>query len=284
MKGFLSHLFIPKESNNHRAKILHHTNIFLTIIFLLSASFFVQKLKVNFPSVLGVKADISSEQLVFLTNQERQKNGISSLSLNQQLSDAAAKKADDMFVYNYWAHNSPSGKTPWIFIKSSGYKYVYAGENLARGFSTPEDVVKAWMASPDHRANMLSQNYQDVGFAVKVGQLNGEETVLVVEELGNLNMPFAKNNNAQEVATASDANISHKNAVSVNNKPLINSSSFSINISMMIVFVFIFVFILDMIIIEKKRVMRFVGHNIDHIFYLMLILALVGVLSKGVII
>lgn len=284
MKEFLSHLFVPKESNNHRAKILHHTNLLLTIIFLLLTSFFIQRLKVSFPSVLGVKADISSEQLLLLTNKERQDAGISPLSLNPQLSLAASKKADDMFEYDYWAHNSPTGKTPWVFIKSSGYRYVYAGENLARGFTTPEDVIKAWMASSaGHRENMLSSNYQDVGFAVKIGELNGEETVLIVEELGNLNMPIARNK-IVEIATSSDTDISHKNVVATKKEPFINSLSFSSNINMMIIFVFIFALLLDMIIIEKKKIMRFVGHNADHILYLILIMALVRILSKGVII
>lgn len=282
MKEFLYHHFVPKESNNHRAKILHHTNLLLTIIFLLITSFFVQKLKANFPSVLGVKVDISTQELLLLTNKQRQDNGIAPLSFNEQLSEAAAKKADDMFEYDYWAHTSPTGKTPWFFIKSSGYKYVYAGENLARGFSTAEDVVKAWMASPDHRNNMLSSNYSDVGFAVKLGKLNGEETVLIVEDLGNLNMPIARDKTVA-IATASQTT-AVKNFTSVDRQPLIDSSSFASKIYVMVILMFIFVFLLDMIIIEKKKVMRFVGHNIDHILYLLLILALVGVLSKGVII
>ena len=283
MKDFLSHLFIPKESNNHRAKILHHTNLLLTIVFLLLASFLIQRIKVSFPSILGIKANISSEELLSLTNKDRQNAGIGSLILNEKLSEAASKKAEDMFEYNYWAHNSPTGKTPWVFIKSSGYKYVYAGENLARGFSTAEDVVKAWMtSSAGHRENMLSSNYQDVGFAVKLGKLNGEETVLIVEELGNLNIPIARNKTA-EIATASQAQTAVKNAHSQNREPFINSLSFSSNINMMIILIFIFVLLLDMIIIEKKKVMRFVGHNADHILYLMLIMALVGIL-KGVII
>lgn len=284
MKDFFLHLFTPKESNNHRAKILHHTNLLLTIVFLLLCSFFVQRLKVSFPFVLGVKADISSEKLLILTNKERQNNGIAPLSFNEKLTDAAAKKAQDMFEYDYWAHNSPTGKTPWTFIKSSGYKYVYAGENLARGFTTPEDVIKAWMtSSAGHRENMLSSNYQDVGFAVKIGELNGEETVLIVEELGNLNMPIAKNKTV-EIATASQIEATVKNAASVNRQPLVSSSSFASNIYVMVILIFIFVFLLDMIIVEKKKVMRFVGHNVDHILYLTLILVLVGILSKGVII
>jgi len=289
MKDFLSHLFIPKESNNHRAKVLHHTNLFLTIVFLFLASFFIQTIRVKFPAVLGIQANISSEELLLLTNQERQKAGVESLVINEKLSQAANAKADDMFTYNYWAHNSPTGNTPWVFIKSSGYKYVYAGENLARGFTAPSDVIKAWMASSDHRANMLSSNYRDVGFAVRLGTLNGEETVLVVEEFGNQYMPIAKNK-VQEVAPiqkivpAKSINIPLKNVQAIHKQPLIDISSLSSNIYYVFILVFIFALLLDMIIVEKKKVMRFVGHNIDHILYLLLVLVLIGIWSKGVII
>lgn len=284
MIEFLSPLFIPKESNNHRAKLLHHTNLLLTILFLILTSFFLNAVKITFPSILGVKADIASEELLLLTNKERQNAGIQPLVLNNKLSEAAEKKAEDMLEYDYWAHNSPTGKTPWVFIKSSGYEYVYAGENLARGFASAPEIIKAWMASPNHRANMLSSNYLDVGFAVKAGELKGEETILIVEEFGNLHMPIAKDKNIQEVAVASDADFANKKAVSVNKKPFINILSFSHNITAAIVFIFIFVFLLDMIIIERKKAVRFVGHNIDHILYLLLILVLVGILSKGVIV
>lgn len=283
MKDFLSHLFTPRESNNHRAKVLHHTNLFLTIVFLLLASFLIQRIKVSFPSVLGIRADISSEELLFLTNQERQNAGVGSLISNEKLSQAASEKAADMFAYNYWAHNSPTGKTPWVFIKSSGYQYVYAGENLAKGFTTTNSVIKAWMASADHRNNMLSSNYQDVGFAVKVGNLNGEETVLIVEELGNLNMPIVRSK-VEAVATAAEANAIPKNVQAVHKQPLINISSLSSNIYYTFILVFIFALLLDMIIVEKKKIMRFVGHNIDHILYLLLVLVLIGIWSKGVII
>jgi uncharacterized protein YkwD len=286
MKDFLSHLFIPKESNNHRARVLHNTNILLTIIFLLLATFLVQKIKVNFPSVLGINADISSEQLLLLTNKERQSIGVGALVINDQLSQAASEKADDMFEYNYWAHNSPSGKTPWVFIKSAGYKYIYAGENLARGFTTPEDVIKAWMASPDHRANMLSSNYRDVGFAVKFGKLNGEETVLIVEEFGNLNMPIATNSKVQDIpiAPAKSINPPAQEVQAVRKQPIVSTSALSSNIYYVFIIIFIAVLFVDMIVIEKKKVMRFVGHNMDHILYLLLVLVLIGIWGKGVVI
>lgn len=283
MKDFLSHLFIPKASNNHRAKVLHHTNLILTIVFIFLASFLIQRVKISYPNVLGVQVDISSEQLLSLTNQERQNIGVEPLAINNKLALAASEKAQDMFAYDYWAHNSPIGKTPWVFIKAAGYKYVYAGENLARGFTTPGDVIRAWMASPDHRSNMLSSNYQDVGFAVKIGKLNGEETVLIVEEFGSLQMPIAKSK-IQEVATAKDTNLVPEKNQAVNNKPIINISSLSSNIYYILILVFIFALILDMVIVEKNKVMRFVGHNIDHILYLVLVLILIGIWGKGVII
>jgi len=284
MKDFLSHLFIPKESNNHRAKVLHNTNILLTIVFLLLATFLIQKIKVSFPSVLGINADISSEQLLSLTNRERQNIGVGVLVINDQLSQAASEKADDMFEYNYWAHNSPSGKTPWVFIKAAGYRYIYAGENLARGFTTPEDVIRAWMASPDHRANMLSSNYRDVGFAVKFGKLNGEETVLIVEEFGNLNMPIAAGPKAQGIAPAKSINSPAQEVQAVRKQPIVSTSALSLNIYYVFIVIFIAALFVDMIVIEKKQVMRFVGHNMDHILYLLLVLVLIGIWSKGVVV
>jgi hypothetical protein len=64
------------------------------------------------------------------------------------------------------------------------YNYTYAGENLAMNFSEAEDALSAWLASPTHRDNILSQNYEDIGVAVVVGEINGTETTLVVQLFG----------------------------------------------------------------------------------------------------
>jgi hypothetical protein len=90
-----------------------------------------------------------------------------------------------MFTENYWAHNSPSGNSPWVWFKQEGYNYMYAGENLARGFSNSKDTVDAWMASKmGHKENLLGSNYQEIGIAVEDGVLNGEKTTLVVQLFG----------------------------------------------------------------------------------------------------
>lgn len=135
-------------------------------------------------SVLGANSDFSAATLLEATNNERAKDHEQALTLNAQLTAAAQAKADDMVAQNYWAHNSPDGKTPWVFINAAGYQYKSAGENLAYGFSNGIESVAGWMASPEHRANILNGNYQNVGFGVAsspdfVGE--GPETVVVAE-------------------------------------------------------------------------------------------------------
>jgi uncharacterized protein YkwD len=200
MKDFLHHFLFPRESNSHRPKALHHHTLLLTILFLLGSLFFATTVQKQYPSVLGISADISVSDLLAQTNQKRQENGLPALTLNQNLSQAAAGKAQDMFAKDYWAHIAPDGTTPWVFIKNSGYEYLYAGENLARGFTTAPEVVNAWMASPTHRENLLSPNYKEIGFAVKTGTLTGSETILVVQMFGTKYL--AKDEDASPPAVA----------------------------------------------------------------------------------
>jgi len=305
MRKIFKHLLLPIESNNYRAKLLHPKSLIFAILLVFSLSFLIPTIKSNFPSVLGTYSDISQEQLTSLTNQKRQEYGLSALSLNPQLSLAAQNKATDMFVKDYWAHNSPDGVTPWVFIKGSGYNYIYAGENLARGFNSAPDVINAWMASPEHKQNMLSPNYTDVGFAVMAGKLTGEDTVLIVQMFGSrgLSAPVGQTQKTVEVAvkpaprseTTQPAQII---PASINNpsklvleaqknpliRPLFNSSSLSINIAKTLALLFISILILDMIFVERRKIIRFVGHNLDHIIFFALILGLIVLFSKGVVI
>lgn len=109
---------------------------------------------------------LTSQQILDLVNQDRQNHGLSQLSLSATLNLAALAKADDMVSNNYFAHVSPQGTNPWYWFKSLGYNYLYAGENLAEGYSNAKDLESSWMASPTHRANILSPFYSDIGLAV----------------------------------------------------------------------------------------------------------------------
>jgi hypothetical protein len=144
-------------------------------------------------SVLGYATNVSAQALLAETNGERTSHHQPALQLNPQLSAAAQAKANDMAKRNYWSHVTPDGKQPWNFITSSGYQYEAAGENLAYGFGSSEQIITAWMHSAEHRANILNADYQDVGFAtanVTNFQGNGPETVIVAmygEPLGMIN-------------------------------------------------------------------------------------------------
>lgn len=133
-------------------------------------------------NVLGYATDMSIQSLLTDTNNQREQNGEIGLNMNNQLDTAAQAKANDMAAKDYWSHNTPSGQTPWSFITGAGYNYTTAGENLAYGFDTADDTVAGWMNSPEHRANILSTTYKDVGFGfvnIPNYQQSGPETLVV---------------------------------------------------------------------------------------------------------
>ncbi|AKM82389.1 TPA: CAP domain-containing protein [Candidatus Berkelbacteria bacterium] len=131
-------------------------------------------------------AAVSSNSLTNLVNASRSQEGLSPLSNNAKLADAALKKAQDMFDNQYFSHNSPEGKTPWDFFKVSDYDYVYAGENLAIGYTDSNELHDAWMNSPTHRENIMNPNYREIGIAFLSGEYNGENTTIVVQTFGSM--------------------------------------------------------------------------------------------------
>ncbi|MET0980376.1 MAG: CAP domain-containing protein, partial [Candidatus Saccharimonadales bacterium] len=131
-------------------------------------------------TVLGDRASITATALLDDTNKVREKNGLNPIALNQQLNQAAYLKAQDMFKQQYWAHTAPDGTQPWKWFADAKYNYSFAGENLAKNFYTADAATAAWMVSPEHRANILSPDYTEVGFAVMSGPLMGEEATIVV--------------------------------------------------------------------------------------------------------
>lgn len=103
------------------------------------------------------------QQVVDLTNTERAKNGLAALKVDPTLSKMAHEKARDMSVNNYFSHTSPTYGSPFDMMKQFGITYNYAGENIAMGQQTPQEVVNAWMNSAGHRANILNANYNYIG-------------------------------------------------------------------------------------------------------------------------
>lgn len=292
LKSFFYHLFIPNEKNNYRAKSIQidFLSIYLILAVILTFSF----KKFNLTNVLGFATDITVEKLYQLTNLEREKKGLNKLNYNEKLSQAAYKKAQDMFSKNYWAHFSPQGDTPWQFILDSGYQYEYAGENLAKNFLFSDGVISAWMNSPAHRDNILKKEYTDVGFAIVNGVLNGEETTLVVQMFGKpLNASLTKDVQANE-KTVNTSNLKENNVnnlqkpviLSQNTKKNSNFNLYKLTLNAETIF-FIFLIlslIIDFYFVEKLGIIRFEGKNLAHFIFIFFVLLSLLIISKGAII
>ncbi|TFB13398.1 sporulation protein [Filobacillus milosensis] len=103
------------------------------------------------------------QQVVELVNQERQKRGLQPLKVSVELSDVAREKSRDMAKNNYFSHTSPTYGSPFNMMKQFGIDYRAAGENIAMGQRSPEQVMNGWMNSDGHRKNILSSNFTHIG-------------------------------------------------------------------------------------------------------------------------
>ncbi len=176
-------LFIPCEENNYKPRFLESNVLFYWILVLLVLKLVTVSSIFCFPKTFFF-ADLTKVALIDLTNQERKSMGLSVLVENPVLDQAAYQKAQDMLALDYFSHQSPTGTTPWYWFKKAGYNYRVAGENLAIGFLDSEEVVKSWINSPTHKANLLSPKFQDIGLAVVKGDFQGAETTVVVQMFG----------------------------------------------------------------------------------------------------
>lgn len=151
------------------------------------------------------EGSLTSQGVLDETNRYRQQDGLKVLSYNSQLEQAAKKKLDDMFANEYFAHISETGQGPADLATATNYRYIMVGENLALGnFSDDPELVKAWMDSPGHRANIMSKSYYDIGIAVGKGIYEGKMTWLAVQEFGVPNSACAGINESQEILIKSN--------------------------------------------------------------------------------
>lgn len=173
-------VLVPHKENDFRPHLIRAHGLIAVLVVALMAQVFYSFVTTGHLSILGRTSNIETVELLADTNAERQARGLGELQLNDNLSQAAFLKAQNMFTEQYWAHVSPSGVQPWKWFGDVGYNYSYAGENLAKNYPTAQATVSAWMNSQTHRENVLNDKYMDVGFAVVDGELNGQNTTLVV--------------------------------------------------------------------------------------------------------
>ena len=275
-------LFFPHPHNNHKAKVLWPRSIVVLIGLFIMGRSIVDITIGLLPGVLGYASQIDPSRVIELTNNERLNAGLTIVKQNQELSQAAQAKAADMFAHNYWAHVSPTGTEPWSFITSSGYKYQHAGENLARDFGNPSDIVKAWMASPTHRQNLLDSRYKDIGIAVMDGYLNGVETTLVVQIFGtpqtSVSNIAAERVEAQPVL-ALEPSSPDKLIPTSGISPLDLKKSWSLAFVILV----LFALSLDWIFVLRYNIIRITGDTWAHLTYFIGIATILIIIKQGII-
>lgn len=279
----LIHLLIPRQSNNHKAKILHSSSLIVIAVLMIVFQGIINLIPDLKPGILGYASSISKDEVVKLTNQKRLEAGLSQLTLNNSLSNAAQAKGNDMIVKDYWAHVAPDGTQPWKFFSNFGYKYKYAGENLARDFSNANDAMDAWMNSPTHKENILNPKYKEIGIGVIEGDLAGSDTTIIVQFFGatyadKITQPVAQVPEVPKVLQVETTPVPEVKAV------LISPFTTTRNVSLSVVGLLLAIFIIDAFLVQKRKITRIAGRTFAHVIFLLLILAIIVLLKSGKII
>jgi len=215
IKNLIRLVVVPHKKNQYRPHLTRRYGLVIVLVLVFGLQIGYNFIKTG--QVLGIESNITITSLYERTNQERSKVGVKTLTLSEKLNQAAYLKAQDMFDKQYWAHDSPDGTEPWKWFGDVGYNYNKAGENLAKNFNTTNGVMTAWLNSIEHKKNVLNPDYEDVGFAVVSGDMNGETISLVVALYG---MPAEKavagvSNNFVESPVNQGSNITTQFAVAI---------------------------------------------------------------------
>lgn len=292
-------IILPHDESGERAHAINTPALSLYVLFIAVSVFTFQFLTSRSGLVLGYATDIKVEEIVNLTNAEREKAGLGTLSFNEKLSAAAKNKAEDMFEDDYWAHIARDGTTPWVFIENSGYDFFAAGENLARDFNDSEAVVRAWMNSPSHKDNVLGASYKDIGVAVVNGDLAGSETTLVVQMFGITRhdqqlmalAPTEVEVTPEAAATAGEGAPVVQTVPMPTEESVIPSAPESLPIrsitrtsSLLFIAFLLLLFALDLYVVAKKKLVRVSGNTFAHLSMLVFILIVIWWVKGGLIV
>lgn len=181
MKHFLRKIFVPHHTNDHKPHILRDASIAVVLALILISEIYFLSQSFFFIPKGKFLANVLASAVVDLTNSKRGSDALGELQQNALLQQAAQAKANDMAARSYFSHNSPDGNTPWYWLQQVGYKYKYAGENLAVNYFDSKDVVNAWMNSPSHKANILNKDFTEIGIGTAEGIYKGSKAIFVVQ-------------------------------------------------------------------------------------------------------
>lgn len=180
----LKYFLVPHEGNKHRPLSLRPKSLRAYAYFLITVKVLVTLLLTSFyPSPAFLSLEIQ-DKIIQLINQARQEKTLASLEVSNILNLAAQAKAQDMIDQDYFSHTSPDGSKSWNWINRDKYHYTAFGENLAMDFTSAETAHSALMGSPTHAKNIINSKYEDVGIGVAYGEMNGRETIVLVQFFG----------------------------------------------------------------------------------------------------
>ena len=119
--------------------------------------------------------------IIARTNQIRAEAGLPALVVNQSLAISAVNKANDMATKGYFAHANPDGQRMGYWIGATGYVYSLAGENLAKGYSSLDRLMNAWVTSPSHYKNLVEPKFTQIGIGMAEGWYENQPTLFIVQ-------------------------------------------------------------------------------------------------------
>jgi len=119
-------------------------------------------------------------------NLERAARSLPPLRRHPRLDEAAQSHASDMLARRYYGHDTPEGRTVMDRVQARGYRAAFAGENIARGLYSVQEVMDGWMGSPIHQEHLLSSVLNEVGFGLAFGKIPGGYEILWVQNFGRL--------------------------------------------------------------------------------------------------
>ncbi len=144
--------------------------------------------RVYLPLLAGTALPSIEQQVIDLTNEQRQQNGCATALVHSaQLAAAASAHSQDMALRDLFSHTGSDGSTMLSRIAATGYSYSQLAENVAAGYATAGDVVAGWMKSPGHRANILNCDLRELGVGY-YAQLDDQSNVLLDD--GQIGGPY----------------------------------------------------------------------------------------------
>lgn len=175
LSGFSETYFPNHEIVPHIPK----KGLFFWRLFLCAAVFLTVFL--SLPKRATLEVSLSPDNLLLLLNRDRSQHHLQPLRINSRLMRAAYAKGEHMLRHSYFAHVSPEGVEPWDFIRDQNFNFAFAGENLARGYTSSYELENDFLQSSSHRENLLSPLFTETGIAVIEGELDDRPVILTVQ-------------------------------------------------------------------------------------------------------